>query len=81
MSARSLGTHLSLSPMSARPVQAPKKGRDRDGHAPQHQLCADRLLSEFRADNLGRCWLVEVAAGGLAQSAHDLAHLLLGGRA
>ena len=55
-----------------------KKGRDRDGHAPQHQLCADRLLSEFRADNLGRCRLIEVAAGGLAQSAHDLAHLLLG---
>ena len=26
MSARSFGTHLSLSPMSARPVQAPKKG-------------------------------------------------------
>lgn len=31
MSTCSLGTHLSLSPMSAQPS---KKGRDHDGHAP-----------------------------------------------
>lgn len=35
-------------------------------------------LRQFRADDLCCCRLIEVAAGGLAQSAHDLAHLLLG---
>ena len=35
-------------------------------------------LREFGTDDLCRGRLVEVAAGGLAQSAHDLAHLLLG---
>ena len=35
-------------------------------------------LREFGSDDLGRGRLVEVATGGLAQSAHDLAHLLLG---
>ena len=35
-------------------------------------------LREFAADDLGRGRLVEVAAGGLAECAHNLAHLLLG---
>ena len=75
MSTHPLGTHLSLSPMSAQPS---KKGRDHDGHAPQHQLCTARPLRKLCADDLCCCRLVEVAAGGLAECAHNLAHLLLG---
>ena len=83
----SLGTDLNEYPTSGYsfksvpnecPSAATKKGRDRNGHAPQHQLCADCLLREFGSDDLCCCRLIEVAAGGLAQSAHDLAHLLLG---
>lgn len=47
---------------------------------PQPQLCTARPLRKAGSDNLGSRRLVEVTAGGLAQSTHDLAHLLLRGR-
>ena len=84
----SLGTDLNECPLigysfksvpNERPSCAStKKGRDHNGHAPQHLLCVGQPLGKLCADNLCRCRLVEVAAGGLAQSAHDLTHLLLG---
>ena len=85
----SLGTDLNECPLigysfKSVPNECPscastnKKGRDRDGHAPQHQLCADRLLDKLCADNLGCGRLIEVAARGLAECSHDLAHLLFG---
>ena len=35
-------------------------------------------LREFGSDDLCRCRLIEVTAGGLAECSHNLAHLLLG---
>lgn len=92
MSALSLGAHLSLSPMSTQPskkgrdhdgrapqdpkiIQPPLKLNVR---LPRVRVCSVEQLRKLCADNLGGCRLIKVAAGGLAERPHNLAHLLLG---